>query len=411
MGIVPLAPLNDQHPPRVRSRVRAVLINAALASGAVALAILLAEGAVRLVAPQQLILIRPDFWVPADTIGWTHRANADVTMNTGERTVRIVTDHDGFRVGSAGRTEADTRVLVLGDSFMEALQVEYEQSFPGLLQALLPERLRRPVAVRNASVGGWDPNQYLLRGRQILAEESYHLILVMVYVGNDVIRSRTDYFPPRRAVERKRFRFPRRLAWRELVDAVAAPINDFFEVRSHLYIFGKTRLETLRMRLGLTDTYLPPDFLKSAQATERWALTADACRDLAELARRAGAETIFVLVPAPFQVNAQTFGQYLRGFGIDSSTVDLDQPNRLLTEALQQRQLEMLDALPALRQLQSPGGSGGGPRLYGTVDAHLTAEGHAALANVALPAAVAALTRGVTPAHQPAAGRRSGPGR
>jgi hypothetical protein len=97
------------------------------------LACLAAEVLVRIVEPQQLIVDRPDIWQPRDTVGWEHRPNVQTTVNTGEGFVHFRTDAEGFRIGRAGRVEGDRQVLLIGDSFMEALQVEYEQSLAGLM--------------------------------------------------------------------------------------------------------------------------------------------------------------------------------------------------------------------------------------------------------------------------------------
>jgi hypothetical protein len=237
-----------QRSPKVwAARVRRGLQTALLLCAALLLALGGAELAVRLVAPQQLILLRPDLWQPAETVGWLRRPNIDVEVNTGERTVRVVTDAWGFRVGQRP-PRAERSVLLLGDSFMEALQVEHEQSFAGLLEAGLPQVAGTAVAVRNAGVGGWDPNQYYLFARSELARQDYDVVVVAVYVGNDVVGERMSTVPPRPAAVRHSLRIPRGLNGREIKDALAYPVNDFLEVRSHLFIFLRTQLRGVRMR-------------------------------------------------------------------------------------------------------------------------------------------------------------------
>ena len=365
-----------------RRRLRAALVNLAILAGAVGVSLLLAEGAVRLVAPQQLILIRPDIWQPADTVGWLHRPNVDAQINTGERTVQIVTDREGFRVARTGRADAATQVLLMGDSFMEALQVEFEDSFAGLLERELAARLGQTVAVRNASVGGWGPNQYLLRTRALLARDTFDLVVVALYVENDAIKLRWDRLPPRQPAERSHFRLPRKLSREELVSAFLAPINDGLEVRLHLYIMLRNQLQTLRMQIGLTPAYFPDYFLKSEAMSERWALTADLSHDLAGAAAARGIPTVFVLIPAPYQVESDVFARYVRGFGLDSAEVDLDQPSRLLFEEFRARDLTVIDALDAFRQAQAAG-----TPLFGSVDPHLSPEGHRFLTELVTPAA------------------------
>jgi hypothetical protein len=144
---------------------------AAVMFGAVLLMLLLSELVVRLAAPQQLIQIRPELWRSVDSLGWMKRPDVTVQMNTGERTVTIHTDRDGNRVGAAGRTEAPTQVLLVGDSFMEALQVNHEQTVAHLWEEASSRQLGRPIAVRNSGVAGWGPNQYLVRARQMLQRE------------------------------------------------------------------------------------------------------------------------------------------------------------------------------------------------------------------------------------------------
>ena len=352
-------------------RLKPLAINTAVAGCALGFALVVAELAVRLVAPQQLIQIRPDLWQPADTVGWLHRPNVRITINTGEGTVRVFTDADGFRVGERGRIAGGTKVLLLGDSFMEALQVEHERSTAGLLESMMPEILDRPVEVHNAAIGGWDPDQYLLRARSLLPGNEYELVITAIYLGNDVVSRRREYLPPREPVRRYSFRLPGSLAGPELADAFLRPLNDLLEVRSHAYLLVKNRLQTVRMRLGLAVLTFPPQYLVSEADTERWTVTAELATDIATVASQHGAEALFVLIPAPFQLDSADLKRYVEGFDIDPSAIDLDQPNRKLGDELAARGLEVRDALPAFRAAYQRG-----RRLYGAVDQHFTPDGH-----------------------------------
>ena len=363
-------------------------LNLLLACVSLCVAFGMGEGLVRLVAPQQLILKRPDIWQPIDTLGWVHRPGVNTTINTGEGTVRLITDRDGYRVGPAGRIDGKKRILLLGDSFMEALQVEYERSFAGLLETRLAQRLGEPVAVRNTGVGGWDPPQYLVAERRALARERFDLVLVAVYLGNDVVPRRIERFAPRAPVEVHPLRWPRRLDASELIDAVLYPINDFFEVRSQLFIFVKTRAEAMRARLGLTAEEFPIDLLRREADSPRWSVTGEICRDIREAARAHGVPVLFVLVPAPYQVDSADFAQALRQFEIEPGAVDLEQPNHLLAEVLRRYRLTILDALPEFRREANTGA-----HLYGRVDRHLSPEGHDVLERLVEPAVAASLSR------------------
>jgi hypothetical protein len=275
---------------------------------------------------------------------------------------------------------------------MEALQVDYEQSFAGLLQQDLGRAAGAPVAVRNAGIGGWDPNQYLLRAESLLRSEPYNLVIAAIYVGNDVVEKRREYFPPRQREDRSEFRFPRALSKNEFVDAWLRPFNDALEVRSHLFILTRNRLKTLRMKAGLHPLGFSQEYLKQTAQSERWGLTADICKDIAELAAANGAQTLFVLIPDALQVSPQALDAYLTGYNINPADVDLEQPNRRLREELERRGMPVIDVLPAFRAARE-----NGVQLHGTVDAHLTPEGHKILVDQVTPMAAQMLQQTLRP--------------
>lgn len=365
-----------------------VVGNAALLVLSLSLSLLLGEVIVRLIAPQQLVLIRPDIWQPADTLGWTHRPNVRTTVNTGERTIHLFTDSRGFRVAADGPVDSQKQILLLGDSFMEALQVEHEGSVAGLLEARLSQHLGQPVAVRNTAVGGWDPPHYYLQARLLFQVEKFDLVLVALYLGNDIVAWRKDRIPPRAPVKVHDLRFPRRLTWTEIVEAFLYPLNDYLEARSHLFILFRTNTEYALMRLGLTAEYFPNELLLREATSARWDITAQLCRDIAELAESTATPTLFVLLPAPVQVNPETLDRHRRAFGIDPDSVDLLQPNRLLAERLGNYRLTALDLLPVYQKANDQG-----VQIYGAVDGHLTPSGHKLTARAIEPAVLSLLER------------------
>jgi hypothetical protein len=370
--------MTDSRHQRKSPWIRTIIFNVVLIGISLIFAGILGEIAVRIAAPQQLIIARPDLWQSADTVGWLRRPNIDGSVNTGEGAIRLIADADGFRVGKRGRVDG-LPILFLGDSFIEALQVEYEQTVTHLLESELPARIGQPVAVRNAGVGGYGPSHYYLRARSLLPRDKYRVVVTAIFAGNDAQPRRFDYFPPRNA-EQRRFRLPRRFDKAEYVDAVLGPTNDFLEERSHLYVMTRKRLDNVRMKVGLHPLDFPREFMRSEQTSQRWDVTADICHDIRELAKRSGARALFVLIPTDFQVDEATFTAYVNGFGIDPTAVDLDQPIRRLLEEFAERDLDVVNALPKFREL-----SDAGKVLYGDIDPHLSPEGHRALADLLLP--------------------------
>lgn len=373
--------------PSNRGRLRLLFRRSAIGLGLVSLSAavttLTIEGAVRLISPQQLIRVQPELWQPADSVGHVRRPNVAIQTNTGERTVTVRTDAAGFRVGARGRRDQGSRVLLIGDSFMEALQVEHEQSTAYLLERELEREIGLPIVVRNAGVSDWDPNQYLIRARSLLAGDHYSLLVVSIFVGNDAVRRRQAYFPPRAPYEPRHVRLPRSLSFAEFTDALLKPLNDELEMRSHLFVLLKRRLSVLRMRLGLTAEYFPAEYRRVEAESSRWAITAEIAREIDAVADSRGVPTLFFLVPEAFQVYSEDFREYVLGFGIDPTTVDVDQPSRLLERELSARGLQVIQLLDVFRDAASSS-----PRLFGTVDHHLTPEGHALLTRLVAPHAL-----------------------
>ena len=363
--------------PRPPSRWRRLLARLLLLGLSTVLALLLAEGLVRWLAPQQLILLRPDIWQPAPELGWVQAADLDTQVNTGEREVRLRTDAQGHRIGAQDPDPHPRyRLLALGDSFLAALQVDYEQTFTALLAGELREQLGASVEVVNTGVGGWGPSHYRLAARQELAAADYQLVLVFVFLGNDVEPQRIESFQPRTGTVRHAWRWPRRLSRGELVNAWLYPLNDRLETRSHLFMLLRERAWWLLMRWGLSARRFSEVFLRSEAASPRWQVTADQCAEIAGVAAEHGVPALFVLLPAAGQVDRQLGNAYAAAVGVKPEDVDFDQPSRLLAPLLAQQGLHAVDlAAPMRADFEARGEA-----LFGYVDTHLAPAGHAFIA-------------------------------
>jgi hypothetical protein len=362
---------NRPTPPRLRR----FGVGLALLGISTILCLLVVEGAVRLLIPQQLIAVWTDTFQPADSIGWMFKPNIDQPINTGEGTVRLVTDETGFRVAPERSASEDARVMLIGDSFMAAVQVEYEESFAARMEAGLSARMGRPMGVRNVSSGGWDPPQYLIKGRRMLAAHPVDLVVVSVYVGNDVVLEPMEIRAPLQPVRIHSFRVPRSLAAPELTDAIARPIDDRLKRRSHLYILLKNRVSYIRMQLGLSGAWFPDVHLRSLADSPRWGYTIDILEQIRDAAAEGGAATVFVLVPSHFQVDRAVLDQHVNAFNVNPAEVVIDQPNEILARGLRERGLEVLDPVSGMRRDYEERGQ----PLFGRVDTHLSVEGHRVL--------------------------------
>jgi lysophospholipase L1-like esterase len=352
----------------------------ALSALALAVCLLLLEGVVRLLLPQQLLFYRPDVYRQDERIGWRFAPGLDTRVNTGERDVRLLTDARGLRIGRVESEEAGLRVLAVGDSFVAGLQVEHADLMTTRLAEGLTRTLGRRVALLASGVPGWGPVQYALEVEHELARsrsDGYDAVLVFLFLGNDVVANRS--FAPDEFQRRfdRPFRMPRAFTATEFKAALLVPLDDFLEVSSHLYVLVDRRLENLRVRLGMSPFFIPRTLLREMADAPAWDLTAEICAELAASAEAVSVPTLFVLLPADYQVDRERFERHLTLLGVEPDSVDLDQPSRLLRVALAGRGLEAVDATPALVAAYERGARD----LFGSIDAHFSPAGHRVVAD------------------------------
>jgi hypothetical protein len=336
----------------------------------------IAEGLISLVAPQSLILLRPDIWIPVEHLGWRHNPSVDTRVNTGEREIRWRTDEQGFRIGASLPAVSEKTLVAIGDSFLAAMQVEYEETMTAQLEKRLSSRMGRSLRILNTGVGSWGPNQYRIQLGKILANRPVDGVVVFVYLGNDIVDRRIDNYAPGLPEKRHSLRLPKSLKRDELVDAVFYPINDFLEVRSHLFIFAKNSLKSVLMRVGLTAYEWPEALLKSQASSNRWNTTADILEEVADIGKHHDAQTLFVLIPELTEANPVEGRAYAKTIGIDLEAIDFDQPHTVLGAELRKRNLSVVDMTPALRAAIAEQM----PDVYGRVDIHLGRAGHQLIA-------------------------------
>jgi hypothetical protein len=172
--------------------MRRVLFPLALVGIILAGALLGSEGLFRMV---RLVTCVPslggDLYRPDDTLGWAHRPGADVTLRgcngrDQEFYAHVEINAEGLRDVPTPLKAAGSRrrILVLGDSITEAVQVDFEQTFVELLERKLTTT-ERPVDVINAAVAGYGTDNSLVyyetMGRNYDVDE---VLLVLNY--NDI---------------------------------------------------------------------------------------------------------------------------------------------------------------------------------------------------------------------------------
>lgn len=346
-----------------------------LAIGSILTTLLMLEILVRLLMPQQLIDLRPDVYVSLEGVGHRFRPSLNTIVNPGEGDSVLLTDSKGYRIGRQMDENAASKILAIGDSYLAAIEVDYEKSFCGILEANLSEQ--QSTRLVNTGVPGYNPNHYLIVAKNELGQDDYDMVIVFVFLGNDIEEEKIDSFPPRQGITRFRLRIPQNLTKSEIVDSLFRPINDTFESHSHLFVLFKKSTRVLLARLGLTGYEMPTTIQTSMAQSPAWEVTADIFEDIEQEAAKYDIPTLFVLLPASYQVDDHDREWYLEAFNLDPNSLDIDQPSQLLGAAMEAKGLTFIDVTEVMRKQNRS--------LFGEVYNHFSPDGHQVVADFVLP--------------------------
>jgi hypothetical protein len=349
-------------------RGRRIVFGAILVAALGILAAFMLEGLVRIFQPQVLPQDVPDLWVKDAVIGWRHQPNQHVVANSGERDVDVCTNALGDRVacGVPARTDCAKRVLAIGDSFVEALAVPFDETVWSRLDS------DTGACTDVAGVGAYYLSQYVAQTRERLRAPGAHydLIVVSLYVGNDLTAD-PDKLPKPQEIERRPMHlFPAGFSEQDLWDWFY-PYNSWLKGHSQAYVAVRFAIRRW-MDPGDIGFYGVPEALRRSELTP--ALldgTTRGLREIGEEAHRHGARCLVVVVPHRSQAIDPDGAVLLRGLPQLKGDVDMDLTSRELVPLIREAPEidRVVDLLPPLRARADP-------ELWGTRDTHLSPKGH-----------------------------------
>jgi lysophospholipase L1-like esterase len=306
-------------------------------------------------------------------IGYRLRPGARTRFRTVEFTAHIAINEAGVRDEAeiGPKPPGERRIVILGDSLVLSVQVDFERTFGALLEGRLnrgaPEGVRYRVI--NAGVQGYGPVEELLFFRTVAKHFEPDVVLVGVFVGNDAeeaVRSEPRLRQDERAaVEVARERFVvrlRRLVRRSMVLQV---------MRLHI----ASALDRVRPRQLATEPPLQSYAVDPAPRIARGiAITTDIVKEIAAEAGAVGARTGIVLMPARFQVDDGDYGRLREIVRMAGGRIVRDAATERFDEAFTSLPLPRFDLLPDLRR------SLPGPDLFYQQTVHFTPHGHEVVA-------------------------------
>ncbi len=360
---------------RAPGRLGEWLARLLLAGFGLAIGVATAEIAVRIAAPQSVLLWRPGPFV-ADGGGFFRLRPG----HRGKVTNRTEYEH-GFRVNSLGMRGAEPpapaegacRILAIGDSFAFGLGVEEAEVFHQVAGAELREA-GADVQVLNGGIPAIGVPQAVRWLQRHGLEAAPDLVLLAIFVGNDLRDANADY--DNWAVVDGQLATP----------AGYSPLKDWLFNNLHLYALLKTALpagvqQRIRAALGMGEPWslryarevfmiydpdVPPQVQEGLDRTD------DALATLTRLAAEHDFRVAAMLVPDIVQVDDLRWAATLEHLGLTGGSQDPRQPNRLLRALLERRGVPVLDLIDSFDTAFDRGDA-----LFFPNDRHWTVGGHA----------------------------------
>jgi len=264
------------------------------------------------------------------------------------------------------------RILLLGDSFMEALQVPFEASLPSLLERRLEQETGKRVEVINAGVSGWGTDDELRYLTMYGLKYQPDLVVVAMTLHNDISDNlRKDWHTTQGGA---------------LVDQTRVPMSFMQYKVVGLKAFISTRFQTYqlwrRVRHGgairqagrLLNSHVvqlfsepTPDRIASA-----FAFTGLLMERMKAVTNVQGGRIALVLLPLRVQLSDSSFAAFVQAAGSTADQMPTGKPQRVVTEMAGRLRIPVIDLLPDFRAWTA---DSTGP-LYLEWDGHWNEAGH-----------------------------------
>ena len=278
--------------PRITISPRRWLLRIITMVCAVLIALLICEVALRLFVEQEIKRLA----IYDEDIGWRGRPNGSGMYVRKSENIRTRYDYNnlGFRDEDVTpKREGGRRVMILGDSFVENLEVEYTKTFPALVEKQLrSEDESLDVAVVGSQ--GYSTSQELLAFRKFQPQVGADLVLLIVYCGNDFEDNMRPTFTSIDEHGQADVNEDRPPTWK----VVARRTQRCLYESSHLVFFTKNTLQ------GLANVNLGPASKNETDADEakKRDITAQLLLQLVDDVQQTGADVAFVVVPSREQL-------------------------------------------------------------------------------------------------------------
>jgi hypothetical protein len=342
--------------------------------------------------------------IPHPRFGWVLEPSVSYVNRLPEESVAVSHNAEGWRDLPRAKNKDDgvMRIVVLGDSFMEAFSVNFEDALPARLERLISTAERR-VEVINLGVGGYSTLQEYLVFDTVGREYRPDVVVLAMYLNNDLAENTRELQllqgKDRRKIDSRPFLDPQvEAGWRITDVDFRSAQNRYEENRRQRWerqnrlvrnsallqlaqrLWG--RLKTLGADEPMPAPRVGPDLSsfvehycdEPPEVVQAWNVTKRILARLNQEVRATGARLLAMSVPPIHEVDEDVMTRVLSQFS-QPDRLCLEQAigYRRLAELLGELDIDYLDLMPAFRYARRQTGV----ELFRRSDLHWNPQGHA----------------------------------
>ncbi|MBX7187860.1 MAG: SGNH/GDSL hydrolase family protein [Vicinamibacteria bacterium] len=311
-------------------------------------------------------------------LGWRNRPGTSVRYSRRDYQTNVAINSLGFRdvERAVTKTPGTTRVLAIGDSFIEAYTVELEESVTRRAESTA-RASGCPVEVVNAGVHGYSTDQEALWYAREAEPLGADVVLVFAYYNDILNNIRVNYWgSPKPLTKVTDGRIvpvnlplpePSRTAESQGIQTKARPAIEGSALRQVLLeriVLGAPKLHGWLARIGVLDPIVAeavPDELRAYKSRgqlgefdEAWESTRSLFGALGEIIRARNARPVLVYIPARFEISRRDWDLTVQRYGLEEKAWDRTRVRTRLKDIATPAGWDFLDLTPSLEAATSP---------------------------------------------------------
>ncbi len=343
--------------------LKKLLINLSMAVIGIILAILILELLLRLMGAKPQTYLRK-FSQYHPVLGWVKTPNMDGEFIKGSRKIHEKINSHGLRdiEYTYDKPDSTFRILIIGDSFTEGYDVEFDYLFTEVLESMLNDSLRHSgyrYEIINAGTGGYSNDQeylyYLHEGRKY----SPDIVIMMMYATNDIYYNNQNHYgnyakplyrtdnerliltntplPAPKTQESFKNIFRNMVLYPFVTNIIFTKFPGFTQWLSEKGFISKSTMEhvTHRKKADPEGPAFPASFKVfnrkyDDEMNQAWLITEYIMRDLNDTARQNNSRFILFSIPDKFQIYGHLWEATQKAYRVNDSVWNRDKPDEII---------------------------------------------------------------------------------